>query len=266
MKLRKAHKQVIKLKLRNIIYLWGVLLHNSSTNRSSMETRRKASHISYVIHLKWWTPCNALDWKSRAVFDTHLEALLSHCYLGAPLANNRNNFSWLILPKALKAMMKPINTSLKAKQPKRVFAGINPFKHSTTECLEGKDKWCKKAVKGQIVDPRSSVESLFEGMICFIRAINSVTEYAFLFFLSCIQSPHYIADMQHHIKCDHREQKPGHGRFQTAKRLIINVVHMSPVSVTESGLNSSCNECLMFVLNSRSKEVGRVWWLTNLHN
>ena len=60
---------------------------------------------------------------------------------------------------------------------------------------------------------------------------HCVIEYVFLFSLSCIQSPHYTADIQHHIKCDHREQKPGHDRFLAAKGLITNEAHMPSISV-----------------------------------
>lgn len=66
--------------------------------------------------------------------------------------------------------------------------------------------------------------------------MKSVIEYICLFFLSCIQS-HYTADMQHHIKCDHRPQKAGHGSFVTAKRQTTNDAHVPCVVVKYNSNN-----------------------------
>lgn len=112
-----------------------------------------------------------------------------------------------------------------------LFVGIKPVKHGQQLCVRGKELQCMKADEMIHCRPHISVESLFEHRKCFIRAMNSVIEYVFLLFLSCIQSPHYTADMQHHIKCDHREPKPGHSSLWTAKRLTTNEAHMPSVSV-----------------------------------
>lgn len=112
-------------------------------------------------------------------------------------------------------------TSSELKKHNRVFVELKPVKHGQQLLVRWKDnQWIRF-----IVDLQVSVDSRFKYRKCFIRDMGSVIEYVFLFFLSCIQYPHYTADMQHHIKCDHREQKPGHSRFQTTERLIINLAH-----------------------------------------
>lgn len=82
-------------------------------------------------------------------------------------------------------------------------------------------------MKRRFVDLQISVGCLIECRQFFIRALDSVTVYVFLFFRSWIQSPHYTADMAHHIKCDHGEKNQGTADYRQLK----DEAHMPSISV-----------------------------------